>query len=84
MRINSQGWSLAFSIRIIVITCLILDKVQSKKKYKLMSSQQRQDFILKNMESKTTELGSGFPNKNYDSEEVYELTQIANYFPEIR
>ena len=29
-------------------------------------------------------VGSGVPNKKYDSEEVYELINIANYFPELR
>ena len=28
--------------------------------------------------------GSGVPDKKYDSEEVYELIHIANYFPELR
>ena len=84
MRINSQGWSLIFSISTIVITFLILDKEERRKKYKSMSSQQRQELILKKMKAKRIEVGSGVPNKNYDSQEVYELIHIANCFPELR
>ena len=84
MRINSQGWSLIFSIGTIVITFFILDKEERRKKYKSMSSQERQELILKKMKAKRIEVGSGIPNKNYDSEEVYELIHIANCFPELR
>ena len=84
MRINSQGWSLIFSIGTIVITFLILDKEERRKKYKSMSSQQRQELILKKMKAKRIEVGSGVLNKNYDSKEVYELIHIANCFPELR
>ena len=49
-----------------------------------MSSQQRQALILKKMKAKRIEVGSGVPNKNYDSEEVYELIHIANCFPDLR
>ena len=84
MKINSQGWSLIFSIFTIVLTFLILDKEERRKKYKSMSSQERQELILKKMKAKRIEVGSGIPNKNYDSEEVYELIHIANCFPELR
>ena len=84
MKINSQGWSLIFSIGTIVITFLILDKEERRKKYKSMSSQERQELILKKMKAKGIEVGSGVPNKKYDSEEVYELIHIANCFPELR
>ena len=84
MRINSQGWSLIFSIGTIVITFFILDKEERRKKYKSMSSQERQELILKKMKAKGIEVGSGVPNKKYDSEEVYELIHIANCFPELR
>ena len=84
MRINSQGWSLIFSIGTIVITFIILDKEERRKKYKSMSSQERQELILKKMKAKGIEVGSGVPNKKYDSEEVYELIHIANCFPELR
>ena len=84
MRINSQGWSLIFSIGTIVITFFILDKEERRKKYKSMSSQERQELILKKMKAKGIEAGSGVPNKKYDTEEVYELIHIANCFPELR
>ena len=84
MKINSQGWSLIFSIGTVVITFFILDKEEIRKKYKSMSSQERQDLILKKMKAKGIEVGSGVPNKKYDSEEVYELIHIANCFPELR
>ena len=84
MKINSQGWSLIFSIGTIVITFFILDKEEIRKKYKSMSSQERQDLILKKMKAKGIDVGSGVPNKKYDSEEVYELIHIANCFPELR
>ena len=84
MKINSQGWSLIFSIGTIAITFLILDKEERRTKYKSMSSQERQELILKKMKAKGIEVGSGVPNKKYDSEEVYELIHIANRFPELR
>ena len=84
MRINSQGWSLIFSIGTVVLTFFILDKEERRQKYKSMSSQERQKLILKKMKAKGIEVGSGVPNKKYDSEEVYELIHIANCFPELR
>ena len=62
----------------------ILDKEERRKKYKLMSSQERQELILKKMKAKGIEVGSGVPNKKYESEEVYDLIHIANCFPELR
>ena len=62
----------------------ILDKEERRKKYKLMSSQERQELILKKMKAKGIEVGSGVPNKKYDNEEIYELIHIANCFPELR
>ena len=73
MKINSQGWSLIFSIGTIFISFFILDKEERRQKYKSMSSQERQELILKKMKAKGIEVGSGVPNKKYDSEEVYEL-----------
>ena len=84
MKINSQGWSLIFNIVTIAITFFILDKEERRKKYKSMSSKERQELILKKMKAKGIEVGSGVPNKKYDSEEVYELIHIANCFPELR
>ena len=61
-----------------------MNKVKLKKKFKSMSSIERQELILKKMKEKGIEVGSGIPNKKYDSKEVYELIQIANCFPELR
>ncbi len=49
-----------------------------------MSSMQRQELILKMMKERGIVIGSGVPNKKYDSQEVYELIHIANCFPELR
>ena len=49
-----------------------------------MTSQQRQELILKKMKAKGIEVGSGVPDKKYENEEVYELIHIANRFPELR
>ena len=84
MQINSQGWSLIFSIETIALALIILDKEERRKKYKSMTSQQRQELILQKMKAKGIELGSGVPDKKYDSQEVYELIHIANCFPELR
>ena len=84
MQINSQGWSLIFSIGTILLALLILDKEAKRKKYKSMTSQERQELILKKMKNKGIEVGSGVPNKQYDSQEVYELIHIAKCFPELR
>ena len=54
------------------------------KRFKSMSSMQRQQLILKKMKERGIEVGSGIPNKKYDSKEVYELIHIANSFPELR
>ena len=49
-----------------------------------MSSQERQKLILKKMKAKGIEVGSGVPNKKYDSKEIYELIYITNCFAELR
>ena len=49
-----------------------------------MSSIQRQELILNKMKDRGIELGSGIPNKKYDSKEVYELIHITSCFPELR
>ena len=61
-----------------------MNKEERRKRFKSMTSQQRQELILKKMQDKGIEVGSGVPNKKYDSEEVYELIHIANCFPELR
>ena len=61
-----------------------MNKEKRIKRFKSMSSLQRQELILKKMKERGIELGSGVPNKKYDSKEVYELIHIANCFPELR
>ena len=84
MKIRSQDWSLIFSIGTIVLALLILNKEERRKKYKAMTSQERQELILEKMKAKGIDVGSGVPNKKYDSTEVYELIHIANCFKELR
>ena len=84
MKLKSQDWSLIFSIGTIVLALLILNKEERRKKYKEMTSQERQELILEKMKANGIEVGSGVPNKKYDSAEVYELIHIANCFPELR
>ena len=61
-----------------------MNKEERRKKYKSMTSQERQDLILKKMKAKGIEVGSGVPDKKYDNQEVYELINIAKCFPELR
>ena len=61
-----------------------MNKEERIKRFKSMSSIQRQELILKMMKEKGIEIGSGIPNKKYDSKEIYELIHIANCFPELR
>ncbi len=84
MQINSQGWSLIFSFGTLALALIILDKEERRKKYKSMTSQERRELIIKKMKVKGIEVGSGVPDKRYDSQEVYELIHIANCFPELR
>ena len=55
-----------------------------KKRFKTMSSSERKALILKKMNAKGIKVGSGIPNKKYDSQEIYELIHIVNFFPELR
>ena len=61
-----------------------MNKQERTKRFKSMSSMQRQELILKKMKERGIEVGSGIPNKKYDSKEIYELIYIANFFPELR
>jgi len=61
-----------------------VNKEKRIKRFKSMSSMQRQELILKKMKERGIEPGSGIPDKIYDSKEVYELIHIANFFPELR
>ena len=57
---------------------------ERKKRFKTMSSSERKALILKKMKAKGIKVGSGIPNKKYDSQEIYELIHIADFFPELR
>ncbi len=61
-----------------------MNKEERTRRFKSMSSMQRQKLMLKKMKERNIEMGSGIPNKNYDSKEIYELIYIANCFPELR
>ena len=61
-----------------------MNKEERIKRFKSMSSMQRQELILKKMKDRGIEVGSGIPNKTYDSKEVYELIHIVSCFPELR
>ena len=61
-----------------------MNKEERIKRFKSMSSIQRQELIIKKFNERGLEVGSGIPNKKYDSKEVYELIHIANCFPELR
>ena len=61
-----------------------MNKQERIKRFKSMSSSERQKLILKKMKAIGIEVGSGVPNKKYDSTEVYELINIANCFAELR
>ena len=61
-----------------------MNKEERTKRFKSMSSMQRQELILKKMKERGIEVGSGIPNKKYDSKEVYELIYIANCLTELR
>ena len=61
-----------------------LNTQERKKRFKSMSSIERQALILKKLKALGIEAGSGIPNKKYDNKEVYELINIASCFPELR
>ena len=61
-----------------------MNKKERINRFKSMSSRERQELILQKMKVLGLEVGSGVPNKKYDSKEVYELIHIANCFPELR
>jgi len=61
-----------------------VNKQERTKRFKSMSSMQRQELILNKMKERGIEVGSGIPNKKYNSKEGFELIHIANCFPELR
>ena len=60
-----------------------MNREERIKRFKSMSSIQRQELILKKMKERGIETGSGVPNKKYDSKEVYELIYITNCFAQL-
>ncbi len=52
--------------------------------FKSMTTDQRQELILKKMKAKGIEVGNGVPEKKYETKEVYELIHVANCFTELR
>ena len=61
-----------------------MNKEERIKRFKSMTSMQRKELILKKMQVKGIEVGSGITNKKYDNKEVYELIHITDCFPELR
>ena len=61
-----------------------MNKEERIKRFKSISSIQRQELILKKMKDRGIEVGSGIPNKKYDNREVYEFIHIFKCFPELR
>ena len=61
-----------------------MDKKESRKKFKSMTSRERQELILKKMKAKGIVPGSGVANKTYKNDDVSDLIKIANCFPELR
>ncbi len=61
-----------------------MNKEERIKRFKSMSSNERQELILEKMKAIGIQVGSGVPNKKYDSKEVYELIYIVNSFLELR
>ena len=62
----------------------LVNKEERIKHFKSMTSGERQELILKKMKAIGLDVGSGVPNKKYESKEVYELIHIAKGFPELR
>ena len=60
-----------------------MNKEERVKRFKSMSSIERQKLILKKMKNIGLEVGSGVPNKKYDSKEIYELINILSSFLEL-
>ena len=56
-----------------------MNKEERIKRFKSMSSMQRQESILKKIKDRGIVVGSGIPNKKYDSKEVFELSYFDWY-----
>ena len=57
-----------------------MNKEERVKRFKSMSSIERQKLILQKMKNIGLEVGSGIPNKKYDNKEIYELINILSSF----
>ena len=60
-----------------------MNKEERVKRFKSMSSIERQKLILKKMKNMGLEVGSGISNQKYDNREIYELINILSSFPEL-
>ena len=61
-----------------------MNKQERIKRFKSLSSNERQELIIKKMKVIGIEVGSGISNKKYDSKEIHQLIHIMNHFPELR
>ena len=61
-----------------------MNKEERLKLFKSMSSIERQELIVSKMKALGIEVGSGIPNKKYDSEEVYELIHITTCLKKLK
>ena len=64
----------------IILALIILDKKERRKKYKSMTSQERQELILKKMKAKGIEVRSGVPDKKYLIYSINNLVTIGSTF----
>ena len=60
-----------------------MNKEERVKRFKSISSIERQKLILQKMKNIGLEVGSGIPNKKYDNKEIYELINILSSFPKL-
>ena len=61
-----------------------MNKEERVKRFKFMSSIERQKLILQKMKNIGIEVWSGIPNKKYDNKEIYELINIFEFSSEIK
>jgi len=57
-----------------------MNKEERVKRFKFMSSIERQKLILQKMKNIGLKVGSGIPNKKYDNKDIYELINILSSF----
>ena len=55
-----------------------MNKEERIKRFKSMSSMQRQELILKKMKERGIEVGSGIPNKKYDGSRSARFQEAKN------